>query len=355
MCKESQTSQTNNCPVRARTKHRLKLGDVLKFLIFFGIGLFFIYWFLLKLSPDQRSAIWESFKQANWWWVAALACATLLSHYVRAIRWRLLFKPIGHIPSHNNTFGSVMVAYLANLAFPRLGEVMRCATLRISEKLPMEKSIGTVVTERLFDMLAFGAILLMGLLVMFGKAKDWLYDVLSEKFAVLPRLWIVIVAALLLATGMILIYRNYRKRWIANKHFAKVDKIVVGAFEGIRSIFRLDKRSIILFLLYSIVLYTLYIIGGWLIFKAFEETSWLGLRAAFVVYIFGSVGMMISQGGLGAYPVLVWQALAIYGISEVCGLSCGWLIWSAQQAVVIAVGMIYMIYFSLKKRRVVSD
>ena len=338
-----------------QNRHRLKLGDVLKFVIFFGIGLFFIYWFLLKLEPDQRSAIWESFKQANWWWVAALACATLLSHYVRAIRWRLLFKPIGQMPSRNNTFGSVMVAYLSNLAFPRLGEVMRCATLRISEKMPMEKSLGTVVTERLFDILAFGAILLMGLLVMFGKAKDWLYDILSEKIAVLPRLWIVIVAALLLAVAVVIIYRKYRKQWSANKHFAKVDKLITGAFEGIRSIFRLDRRSIALFLLYSVILYTLYIIGGWLIFKAFEETSWLGLRAAFVVYIFGSVGMMISQGGLGAYPVLVWQALAIYGISEVCGLSCGWLIWAAQQAVVIVVGMTYMIYFSVKKRRVVSD
>ncbi len=307
MCKESHNTN----------KRRLKLGDVLKFVIFFGIGLFFIYWFLLKLSPDQRASIWNSFLEANWWWVAAVMAETFLSHFVRAMRWRLLFKPMGHVPSRNNTFGSVMVAYLSNLAFPRLGEVMRCATLKTSENIPMEKSIGTVVTERLFDILAFAVILLMGLLVMFGKAKDWLYDVLSQKFAVLPRLWVVIVLGIVVAAAAVLMYRKYRTRWIKNRLFAKIDSIVMGALEGLRSIFKLDKKSIVLFLTYSVCLYALYILGGWLIFRAFEETAWLGVRAAFVMYIFGSVGMMISQGGLGAYPVLVWQAVDIYGISEV--------------------------------------
>lgn len=345
MCKESQNTN----------KRRLKLGDVLKFVIFFGIGLFFIYWFLLKLSPDQRASIWNSFLEANWWWVAAVMAETFLSHFVRAMRWRLLFKPMGHVPSRNNTFGSVMVAYLSNLAFPRLGEVMRCATLKTSENIPMEKSIGTVVTERLFDILAFAVILLMGLLVMFGKAKDWLYDVLSQKFAVLPRLWVVIVLGIVVAAAAVLMYRKYRTRWIKNRLFAKIDSIVMGALEGLRSIFKLDKKSIVLFLTYSVCLYALYILGGWLIFRAFEETTWLGVRAAFVMYIFGSVGMMISQGGLGAYPVLVWQAVDIYGISEVCGLACGWLFWGAQQAVAIVGGMAYMIYFSVKKRSTISS
>ena len=332
-------------------KRRLKLSDALKFIIFFGIGLFFVYWFLLKLESDQRKAIWQSFLEANWWWVAAVVVASLLSHYARAERWKLLFKPLGIIPSRNNIFGSVIVAYLANLAFPRLGEVMRCATLKTSENIPLEKSLGTVVTERLFDMLAFAAILLLGLLVMFGQAKDWLYDTLSKKYASLPSIWLIIVIAAVLAITTIVLYRKYRSNWMKYKLFAKIDHIVVGATDGLRSIFRLKKRDLALFLIYSICIYTLYIMGGWLIFQAFKETAGLGLRAAFVVYIFGSAGMMISQGGLGAYPVLVWQALAIYGISEVSGLSCGWLLWGVQQATVIVLGLGYMIYFSLKKRK----
>lgn len=334
-----------------KSKRKVKMGDVLKFVVFFGIGLFFVYWFLLKLSPDQRAAIWDSFKEANYWWVGLLVIASLMSHYLRAVRWRLLFKPMGIVPSRNNIFGSVIVAYMANLAFPRLGEVMRCATLKTSENIAMEKSLGTVVTERLFDMVAFGVILLIGLLVMFGQAKDWLYDTLSQEFASLPRLWLVLVVVVALGVATIWIYTKNRKRWLGNKLFAKIDRLVVGALDGLRSIFKLGQRDLALFMIYSVGIYLLYILGGLLIFKAFEETAWLGLRAAFVVYIFGSAGMMISQGGLGAYPVLVWQALAIYGISEVGGLSCGWLLWGAQQATVLAVGMGYMIYFSMRKKR----
>ena len=335
----------------APTRKKNRWSDVLKMMLFLGIGVFFIYWFLLKLSPDQRASIWDSFLEANWWWVAAVVAETALSHYVRALRWRLLFKPIGTVPTRNNTFGSVAVAYLSNLAFPRLGEVARCATLKTSENIPLEQSLGTVVTERLFDVLAFAAILLLGLLVMFDKAKDWLYEALSEKFASLPRLWVVIVAAAVLGLSIILVYRHFRTRWLKYKLFSKIDSIITGAWEGLRSIFRLERRDITLFLIYSICLYGLYIIGGWLIFRAFEETSWLGLRAAFVMYIFGSVGMMISQGGIGAYPVLVWQALDIYGIGEVTGLACGWLFWAAQQATAIALGMAYLIYFSLRKKK----
>ncbi len=339
----------NNAPTAP--KRRIALSDVVKFVVFFGIGLFFIYWFLLKLSTEQREAIWQSFLDANWWWVAAVVAETALSHYVRALRWRLLFKPLGSVPSRSNTFGSVAVAYLSNLAFPRLGEVTRCATLKTSENIPLEKSLGTVVTERLFDVLAFALVLLLGLLVMFGKAKDWLYDALSEKFATLPRLWVVALAAIAIGIGVILTYRHFRTRWLKHRIFKKIDSLITGAWEGLRSIFRLNRRDLLLFIVYSVFLYALYILGGWLIFRAFAETSRLGLRAAFVMYIFGSVGMMISQGGLGAYPVLVWQALDIYGIGETTGLACGWLFWASQQATAIVLGLAYLLYFALKKRK----
>ena len=69
-----------------------------------------------------------------------------------------------------------------------------------------------------------------------------------------------------------------------------------------------------------------------------------------MVYLFGSVGMTFSQGGIGVYPVLVQLALDIYGIPLEVGTACGWMLWSSQQAVVITVGAAFLIYFSLKKR-----
>ena len=308
-------------------KKRNRLSDIVKLVIFLGIGFFFIYWFLLKLDPSQKEAIWTSFTHADYFWVGVTMVCCLLSHFVRALRWQLLFGPLGCRPGLGNTFGSVVVAYMANLAFPRLGEVMRCATLRTSDDIPMEKSLGTVVTERFVDVLAFGIVVLLGILCMYGQAQEWIYNT------------------------SVFFYRYFRERLLKYPLFQKIDGIIMGGVDGLKSIFYLGRGQLVLFILYSIIIYLLYIAGGLIIFQAFPETAHLGFSAAFVLYLFGSIGMTISQGGLGAYPVLVWQALALYGIGETVGLAVGWLLWASQQAVVLVVGLGFIIYFSLAKKK----
>ncbi len=331
-------------------KKKSKLGDIIKLIVFLGIGFLFIYFFLLKLDASQKAAIWDSFTNADYFWVVLAMICCLVSHFVRALRWQLLYQPIGYKPRLNNVFGSVMVAYMANLAFPRLGEVMRCATLRTSENIPIEKSLGTVVTERAIDVLAFGVILLIGLAVMYGQAKVWLMEVLSEKIQSLPTLAVILCIVIALGIAAIILYKLLRQKLLKYKLFQKIDSIIIGCIDGLKSIFKLRPASVFLFVLYSAIIYFLYILGGLIIFQAIPETCKLGFGAAFVMYLFGSVGMTISQGGLGAYPVLIWQALALYGIGETVGLATGWLLWSSQQVIIIAVGLAYLIYFSLTKK-----
>ncbi|MBO4307098.1 MAG: flippase-like domain-containing protein [Bacteroidales bacterium] len=331
-----------------------RLIDILKFVVFFGIGLFFIYWFLLKLDAEERSAIWESFLSAKWGWVICVMVVSLLSHFIRALRWQLLFKPLNHHPNINNTFGAVMVTYLANLAFPRLGEVMRCAMLRTSDRIPMEKSLGTVVTERLFDTLIFVIIVLMGFLLMFGDVKDFIYDTLSQKFSALPTLTGIVICGIALLIVLFVLYKLFHEKMMKFAFYRKITSMVTGCVDGIKSILHLGPKATFLFIVYSLAIYFLYIAGGWVILQAFTETSSLGISTAFVIYLFGSVGMMISQGGLGAYPVLVWQALHLYGIGEATGLACGWMLWSSQQVIVLLFGLAYLVYFSLMKKKTVS-
>lgn len=328
-----------------------QLGYILKFVVFLGIGIFFIYWFLLKLDAEEKAAIWQSFLSARWGWVWGVMAISLMSHFVRALRWRLLFKPLKHSPTVNNTFGAVMVTYLANLAVPRLGEVMRCAMLRTSEKIPMEKSLGTVVTERIIDMLMFVVIVLLGFLLMFSSVKDFIYDSLSQKFSSLPTLAGIAAAGVILLAILFVVYKLFHDKLMKFSLYRKCVEMLQGCVDGVKSILHLGPKSTLLFLLYSLIIYFLYIAGGWVILNAFADTEQLGFQTAFVIYLFGSVGMMISQGGLGAYPVLVWQALALYGIGESTGLACGWLLWGSQQVVVLAIGLIYLVYFSLLKKK----
>ncbi len=336
-------------PTDTPKKNRLK--DVLRLVIFLGIGIFFIYWFLLKLDPGQKAAIWQSFREADYLWVGVAMLCCLMSHFLRALRWQLLFQPIGYNPSLGNTYGSVLVAYMANLAFPRAGEVMRCATLRTSEGIPVEKSLGTVVTERIIDVLAFGLVIIIGLLAMFGQAKDWLYNTLSEKYDNLPNMAMIIgilVALLLIAFAA---YKLLWPRLLRIPFFKRIDDMVRGMVDGVKSILHLGTRRTVLFLVYSLAIYLLYILGGLIIFQAFAETRGLGFDAAFVTYLFGTVGMTFSQGGIGVYPVLVQLSLDIYGIPMEVGTACGWLLWGSQQAVVLAVGAAFLIYFSIRKRK----
>ena len=209
--------------------------------------------------------------------------------------------------------------------------------------------VGTVVTERLVDTLAFALVVLIGMLVMFGQAKDWLYNTLSEKYDNLPNMTVIISVLIGMALLAFVVYKLFWKRLLNIPFFKKIDEMVRGMIDGLKSIFHLGGRRTVLFIVYSVVIYLLYILGGLVIFQAFDETGWLGLRAAFVVYLFGTVGMTFSQGGIGVYPVLVQVALGIYGISMEVGTACGWLLWGSQQAAVLVVGAAYLIYFSTKK------
>lgn len=328
-----------------------RTGDILKLVLFLGIGIFFIYWFLLKLSSEQKEAIWAAFRGANYWWVFLGMAVSLLSHYVRALRWRLLYKPIGFTPSINNTFGSVVVAYMANLAFPRLGEVARCATMNTSEKIPIEKSLGTVVTERLIDLLMFVAVVGIGLIIMYGDIKDWLYDQLIQKYESLPSMPMLLGAGAAAVVVALLLYKLLWKRLLHIPLVKKIDDLAHSCINSVASILHMGSKATILFGIFSAIIYLLYIIGGLVIIQAFGESAGLGMGAAFAIYLFGSVGMMFSQGGLGVYPVLVQMALAIYGISMETGTAAGWLLWGSQQVIVITVGLPYLVYFSLVKKK----
>lgn len=323
------------------------MGDVLRLVLFLGIGALCIYWSLLKLDADQKAAIWQSFLDADYGWVAVAMACCLLSHLVRALRWRLLFHPLGFRPSVGNTFGSVVIAYMANLAFPRAGEVMRCATLRTSEGIPVEKSLGTVVTERAIDALAFGIIVLLG----FSTVKDLLYNSLSDKFEHLPNMAMLAGAALVAAVLAFLFYRLFWKKLLHIGLFRKIDELVRNLITSVISVLKMGWKRTLLFVFYSVVIYSLYILGGLIIFHAFSETSRLGLDAAFVLYLYGSVGMTFSQGGIGVYPMLVQWSLDKFAISMEVGTACGWLLWGSQQAIVIAVGAAYLVYFSIIKRK----
>ena len=299
---------------------RKKIGNIIKFVFFVGLGIFFIYWFLSKLTSDEKAQIWQAFDNVNYFWVAVVFVTGVLSHVIRALRWRLLFEPLGYKPRVSTTFGAVMIAYLANLAVPRLGEVLRCGVLNQYEKVPIQTSLGTVVTERIIDLIGFALTVFLGLVLEFNLLKDYLYDALSQKMAVpsLATLAIAGIAGLLLCIAL---YRIFRKRLMQIPLFIKVKTTIIDFWQGIKSILHLRRPW--LFVIYSLLIYVLYFLGGYIAFLVLPETMHLTLVAALMVYIFGSVGMMVTPCGIGLYPALISETLAIYKITKPIGYAFG--------------------------------
>jgi hypothetical protein len=237
---------------------------------------------------------------------------------------------------------------LANLAVPRLGEVLRCGVLNQYEKVPIQTSLGTVVTERIIDLIGFALTVLLGLVLEFNLLKDYLYDALSQKMAVpsLATLAIAGIAGLLLC---IVLYRIFRKRLMQIPLFIKVKTTIIDFWQGIKSILHLRRPW--LFVIYSLLIYVLYFLGGYIAFLVLPETMHLTLVVALMVYIFGSVGMMVTPGGIGLYPALIAETLAIYKITKPIGYALGWISWGVQQIVTLVFGMGYLIALPLMKKK----
>lgn len=326
---------------------------ILKVLFFLSIGFFFIWIFLKQLSTEQRQDIIVSFKRADYIWLLFSMAAGAISHLLRAERWRLLMKPMGYKPKLSNTFFAVMIGYLANLALPRLGEVTRCGILNKYEKIPVNKSFGTVIAERSVDMIVFLLLFFINLYVFWwqlsGYVNENVFDPVSQKFTALGSrsagLWIIGVSLTAILALIFVIHRFYSEARIV----VRIKDILRGFVEGFRSVLQVKQFG--MFLVYSLLIWVMYFFMIYLSFFSLTETSGLGFAPGLSVLIFGTIGIMVVQGGIGVYPAIVAETLAIYGISEVKGYASGWLTWSAQNVLIVSLGILSLLLLPLLTRK----
>ncbi|NVN95321.1 MAG: flippase-like domain-containing protein [Bacteroidetes bacterium] len=326
---------------------------ILKFVFFIGLGIFFIWWFQRKLTPIEKHEITNSFRSANYIWVFLAIIPGILSHLSRSIRWQMLLKPMGYKPKLKTTFAAVMIGYFANLAFPRLGEVMRCGVLHKYEKIPVSKSFGTVITERTIDMIIFFILFILTLVLEFHNLKDYVYDKFIMKypdklssFNVTNFLFFFTLAFIVF---IVILFFVFRKRIIASNIYLKIIVILLGFVEGLKSLSKVDKP--LFFIFHSLFIWLNYFLMTWLIFFCFDQTSSLGLSAALLALVMGSFGIMIVPGGIGIYPWIISITLVIFAIPETVGYAMGWIAWSSQTLLIIILGLISLAVLPLLKKK----
>ena len=321
-----------------------KALNVLKILFFLGLGIT-LAWMALPKTEKERSDIITSIEKANYLWLLLSVFISGMSHYFRAVRWKILLEPLNHKPKTSNTFFAVMVGYLANFAIHRIGEVTRCGLLAKYEDVPFTEGFGSVIAERAFDMVCLIIIFFLVFAFEFQKisgiANDLIFTTISNKWHSLMQnhtlLIILSVGGILAVAGFL-----YFRKKIQNLLSGKVKGFVIGIWEGLLSIKNVNKPA--MFIVHTILIWIMYILQVYVCFFAFPETSNLPIVVAMVIMVFGSIGIIAVPGGTGAYQIIVIQILTtVYFISETQAKAFAWSVWVSQFILIVSVGFISLI------------
>ncbi|MEY2792775.1 MAG: hypothetical protein RJA76_767 [Bacteroidota bacterium] len=288
------------------------MKSTIKYLFSTLLAIALLYW-AFSSSNLSWNDLSQTLASANYTWVGLSIIISIIAHYLRAIRWNQLLAVMHYKPGTIRTFSAVLIGYFANFIIPRMGEVSRCGSLQKTAEIPFEKSFGTVITERIVDLLCLAIVLGINLLIEFEPLKNYLFPNLH-----LPGNSILIAFAILLFISVLLV-RKYKNSFFlyvnSKKESSKIIKLLIGWIDGIKSI--LLVKNPLLFILYSIGIWLCYYLNAYILLLAFPESMSLGLGAAVTILVMGSFGMtMPTQGGIGAYHSLVGSTLVYYGIQK---------------------------------------
>jgi uncharacterized protein (TIRG00374 family) len=324
------------------------LKTLFKLLFFTGLGVLLIWLVLKDLSNKDLLEIKNAFANANYFYISISLLLGVFSHIFRAIRWNQLLEPTGFKPKLHNTFLAVLAGYIANLAVPRLGEFTRCALLNKYEKTPLESTIGTVITERIMDTLTMLLFLAIVLITQFDLYYAYILNFLNPlflKFPVLKNPYLYIIVLILFVLGIIILMKLKKKDLNSKPSQNKVVLILRKFLSGMGSVVRVKNKPLLV--LNSFVIWLFYLSTSYINFFALSETSSLGIDAALAVLVWVTFGFIFTQGGLGAYQLIAMQVFSLYGISENMGFALGWIIWSAQTILIIALGGLAFLLFPI--------
>jgi uncharacterized membrane protein YbhN (UPF0104 family) len=322
---------------------------LLKTLLSYALPLVFavvLVWYTFKGVDIEQ--MWLSIADANYFYIALSALPMTVAHWSRGRRWQLLLQPLGHKLTAFDAFLAVMSGYFANLLVPRMGEVTRCAVLQKRNNIPLNESVGTVVVERVFDLIMLLFITGLAFVFEFKKLTVFFTDKLAQKKALENAqpmadntgIYIGLGIALLVFVGIsIFVYTN-RRTLLAHKFAIKLKQFLLGLWEGVLSIRKLERPKEFVF--HTLLIWVGYYLTLYLSMFALGATANLGILAAFTILVVGSFGMVAPvQGGIGAYHWIVTIGLVeLYQVAQVPAAGAATLFHTSQTIYTFLIGAI---------------
>lgn len=305
------------------------------------IGIAIIYYQFSTLTAEEIAKIRISFQKANYYYIFLSLVIACLGYWSRAYRWKYALQHLGYQTKFYNNFFTVSVSYLMNLTVPRSGEISRAALLKKYENVPFDKAFGTIVAERMVDLAIFLLFVIVGFLLQYDKLNQFLLD----NDVSLKTIGIFAVVGFIMFVIFILIW-IYAEWNIIQKLKTKLS----GLIEGMTTIFLMKDRW--KYLSHSFFIWFSYLSMFYVTIFAMPETAQITFDIVIMGFIFGSLAIGFSNGGLGAYPFSIALVLSLYGISTEAGTAFGWLVWTSQTLLTIILGLVsYLLLPILNKNK----
>lgn len=321
----------------------------LKNLFFLAIGGILLW---LTFRNQDFSTVWVKVKSADPLYIILSCCCSVAALISRSMRWLQLIRPLGYRPRLSSAYHALLFGYLANMAIPRLGEISRCGALRKSDEVPFEKLIGTVIVERLLDVMMLAICIALTAFMEFDRLGGFFMEHLifpaKEKIGGSTALIIIVlIISIVMIAG---VYRLFR---MSNppQFVQKIKDLLVGVMQGLRAFAQVERKG--LFAFHTIFIWLMYFLMSYLCFFALPDTQYLDAAAALFIMVLGGLGMTAPvQGGIGTYHLLVSSGLLLYGLTETDGLAYATLSHTIATGLLIILGFISMLFlFFLIKTR----
>ena len=303
-----------------------KFLKLLKNIVPLGLGLYLVYYSFANTSEADRQQIIISIKQADLRFVFLSLVFGAFSHLSRAYRWNYLLRPLGYRPTLMMRILSVMISYFSNLGIPRSGEVLRATALATYADVPFEKSFGTIVTERIIDLIMLFSLIGLG----FVLQGELLLEVIGN-----PSLDGMLIVWMVLAASVFFLGIRQLKR---SQHAlaVKIIRFFTGLWQGMLSIRAINGKWA--FVGHTLFIWAMYLMMFWVVTLALPETSGLSFSVLIPAFVAGGFAMSATNGGIGLYPIAVAAALQAFAIPNPQALAFGWVMWTGQTLMVVVFG-----------------
>lgn len=324
-------------------KKKSKTKSIIQFAILLSLGVLLV-WLALRQVASKKDEIIRAFANADYFWVIVSSIIGLFSHFLRAYRWNYLLQPLGYKTTLFNANAAVFIGYFANYGIPRMGEISRCTIADRYDKVPFQTGFGTVVTERIIDFFLLLVIFALTLVFQFselsGLSNEYIFIPLKNKLNGLSEKPVLTAVIGFVFLAGVITFFILRKK-IAGKLKGKFGNVIKGFGEGLSSVKKLKQPGAFIGL--SLLIWAMYFYSLYTCVKALPETSVLGQKECLTIMLFGTLGIVFTPGGLGAYHLIVFNILLFYGINDVAAMALPWLVWTAQFVLLLVLGILFLI------------